>query len=127
MPAVNEPKETYLNNKKTIINTTKANEAGIKQIPSVIPSNVATPFPPLNSANIGKICPKTAKTPTIIGYKKTSFTFGNILILWCAKKGKINPLKTSNKNTGIAALGPKTLKVLVVPAFPLPNWRISIP
>ena len=39
----------------------------------------------------------------------------------------ISPLLMSAVITKAPHLDPKTLNVLVAPAFPLPNWRISMP
>ena len=88
----------------------------IGEKPSKTPALVATAFPPLNPAKIGKVCPKTAKRPKTIGE-----------IPWIPKKverrtAKV-PFKKSITKTMIPAFFPKIRKVLVVPVLPEPCSR----
>ena len=58
-----DPKETNLVMANTKIKIDIANKAPSVCIASMIPSNVAIPFPPLNPAKTGKMCPMTAAIP----------------------------------------------------------------
>ena len=59
--AITEPRDTYLviTMKMTPINK-QINPVG-QLSTSNTPKDVATPFPPLNPKNTGKLCPKTTK------------------------------------------------------------------
>ena len=61
-----ELKDTNLVRNNTIKNTPTQPKAVQGEIAIISPNNVATPFPPLNSAQMGKICPKTAANPNPI-------------------------------------------------------------
>lgn len=60
-PASMELKETNLVKYKTMRKTPVQASAVQGEIPITIPNSVATPFPPLKLAQIGKIWPKTAE------------------------------------------------------------------
>ena len=80
------------------------------------PALVATALPPLKPAKIGKVWPRTARRPKIIGeIPVTPKIVGN-------KTAKV-PLRKSIANTIIPAFFPKIRKVLVVPVFPEPCSR----
>lgn len=80
------------------------------------PALVATALPPLKPAKIGKVCPRTAKRPKIIGeIPETPKMVGN-------KTAKV-PLRKSTAKTTRPAFVPKMRKVLVVPVFPEPCSR----
>ena len=83
--------------------------------PSKTPALVATAFPPLNPAKIGKVCPKTAKRPKTIGeipeFKESR------------KENGQSSFKKSIVKTMIPAFFPKIRKVLVVPVLPEPCSR----
>ena len=80
------------------------------------PALVATAFPPLNPAKIGKTCPIIAKKPMIRG--DTSVTPSQI-----GKSTAKVPLSISTKKVIVPAVLPRTRKVLVVPVFPDPCSR----
>jgi hypothetical protein len=63
-PAQIELRDTYLVISKTVIKTRTQSIAAGKLTAKIIPKRVATPFPPLNPANIGNKCPITAVTPS---------------------------------------------------------------
>lgn len=65
-PANMELKDTKRVVNKVKANTTKQSKATAGCIANAIPKMVATPFPPLKPAQIGKICPTTAASPNII-------------------------------------------------------------
>lgn len=79
--------------------------------PRSTPALVATAFPPLNPAKIGKTCPIIAKKPMIRG--ETSVTPSQI----GSRTAKV-PLNISTKKVMVPAVLPRTRKVLVVPVFP---------
>ena len=84
--------------------------------PMRTPALVATALPPLKLAKIGKVWPRTARRPKIIGeIPVTPKIVGN-------KTAKV-PLRKSIANTIIPAFFPKIRKVLVVPVFPEPCSR----
>lgn len=84
--------------------------------PMRTPALVATALPPLKPAKIGKVWPRTARRPKIIGeIPVTPKIVGN-------KTAKV-PLRKSIANTIIPAFFPKIRKVLVVPVFPEPCSR----
>ena len=58
-----ELKETKRVRYNTRINTPTQHNAVHGEMPSTNPNNVATPLPPLKSAQIGNICPSTAARP----------------------------------------------------------------
>ena len=58
-PAKMLPTETYPVATSKIMNIPKAHKASYVNKPKVTPSNVATPFPPLNPAKTGNMCPNT--------------------------------------------------------------------
>lgn len=125
-PAIIDDKETYFEIINTAKNTTSTHALviGVKQITT--PNNVATPFPPLNPAKTGKTCPTNAATPKP-NCKLTNWSLSNANGDKNANKTAKAPLIISIVKTGIPAFLPNTLKVLVAPAFPLPNSRTSIP
>lgn len=61
-----ELNETNLVRKKTSKKTPTQPRAVHGDIATIKPSKVATPFPPLKSAQIGNICPNTAANPNPI-------------------------------------------------------------
>ena len=61
-----ELRETNLVKNRTIKKTPTHPNAVQGEIAIINPSNVATPLPPLNYAQLGKICPKTAAKPSPI-------------------------------------------------------------
>ena len=75
--------ETYPKVNNTIVKIPRAIKAGIGINPNPTPNNVATPLPPLNPANTGKICPTTTaaaatisiKSGIIISGKQPNITF----------------------------------------------------
>ena len=88
----------------------------IGEKPSKTPALVATAFPPLNPAKIGKVCPKTAKRPKTIGeIPRIPKKVGR-------RTAKV-PFKKSIAKTMIPAFFPKIRKVLVVPVLPEPCSR----
>lgn len=125
-PAAMEDNETIRLANKTIKNTImdKAQDKGKMQM--TIPKMVATPFPPLKPANTGNIWPNKAATPNP-SCKFTNSGLPNSKPLKYDKATDNVPFIISMISTGIPAFRPSTLKVLVAPAFPLPNSRTSIP
>ncbi len=111
-------------NKKT---PTQISPAGIEML-NTIPSNVATPFPPLNPAKMGYTWPRTAANPNTSLKKRRSslskYPFENRI---SENEVDIQPFKTSNIRTNDPAGFPKTLNVFVAPAFPDPWVLISRP
>lgn len=92
-----------------------------------IPNKVATPLPPLKPAKMGKICPSKAAMAKV-----------NSKLINCCVPGRYlpdnqtnltakSPFNMSVINTGHPAFFPKTRKVLVAPAFPLPYSLTSTP
>lgn len=61
-----ELSETNLVRNKTIKKTPTQPKAVKGEIAIISPKRVATPFPPLKSAQTGNICPKTAAKPNPI-------------------------------------------------------------
>ena len=61
-----ELKDTNLVRNNTIKKTPTQPKAVQGEIAIINPNKVATPLPPLNSAQMGKICPKTAANPNPI-------------------------------------------------------------
>ena len=119
--------ETYPKLNRTIIKIPRAINAGIGINPKPTPSNVATPLPPLNPANIGNICPNTtAAAATICIYPGISIS-GKYPNITLDIKMANHPFKASMMKTGIPALYPKILMVFVVPAFPEPCSLTSTP
>ena len=116
-----DPNETIL---VTII-ITKANTKQISPNLQLIvrrtPSDVATPLPPLNLKNTGKVCPITTRIPAI--WQSIAWIFESAFIIFPIKKAiniATTPFKTSQSNVRAAAFLPATLKTFVDPAFPLP-------
>jgi len=73
--AAHDPKDTILvNTIKTTANTKQINPI-CQLLISKTPSDVATPFPPLNPKNIGNVCPKTTATPAICTNNPLSASF----------------------------------------------------
>jgi len=66
MLAIIELSDTNLVRNNTSRNTPEHDNAVHGEIPSTRPNKVATPLPPLKSAQIGKICPNTAAQPNAI-------------------------------------------------------------
>ena len=91
-----------------------------------IPSDVATPFPPLNPKKIGKVCPITTAIAAICTNKalSTSLTIQPSSI---AIKIATIPFKMSQIKVSAAAPFPTLLRTLVEPAFPLPFSLTSNP
>ena len=87
---------------------------------------VATPFPPLKPAKIGKTCPTKAAIPNP-NCKLTNWLLSKTKGDKKANKTAEVPFTISINKTGIPAFLPNTLKVLVAPAFPLPNSLTSMP
>ena len=128
IPAIIDPNETYFVSVKTIKKIPRLDNAAGGWTAKTIPNNVAIPFPPLNPANKGNICPRTAQKP------KASFRFVYGAMSWIAyfdwiktRLTAIAPLRTSNIKTGIPAFLPRTRNVFVAPAFPEPCSRTSMP
>lgn len=91
--------------------------ASLTAKPNKTPNVVATPLPPLNPKNMLQLCPHIQAKPKIIRN-----------ISWSAKKTTAaKPLKISIINTAMPAGLPNTLKALVAPTLPEPNFRISMP
>ena len=90
------------------------------------PSAVATPFPPLNSKNIGNVCPSIAKNPAIYS-NNVSSTSVQIRPASIATTIAITPFSTSHTNVNAAAFFPTVLKTFVEPAFLLPFSLTSNP
>ena len=63
MLAKMELSDTNLVRNNTSRKTPEQDNAVQGDIPSTSPNKVATPLPPLKSAQIGKICPNTAARP----------------------------------------------------------------
>ena len=61
-----EANETYFVKTKTSRNTAKQHSAVCGLRPKNTPKDVATPFPPLKPAKIGKICPIIQQPAAII-------------------------------------------------------------
>lgn len=55
------PSDTKRDRRNTIKKMSKQINAANGLIPKTMPNDVATPFPPLKSAKIGKTCPNTAE------------------------------------------------------------------
>lgn len=77
------------------------------------PAVVATAFPPLKCAKMGKVWPIIAKKPmtkgeTVLTPKRIGRSVAN------------SPFKKSRRNVIIPALGPIIRNVFVVPVLPLP-------
>ena len=114
------------------VNTIKI-KANTKQINPIfqllinkIPNDVATPFPPLNPKNIGKVCPITTAIPAICN--NNSLLEPEIIFpIIIAKTIATTPFKMSHTSVKAAAFFPTLLSILVVPAFPLPFFLISNP
>ena len=62
-PPIIEDNETILEENNTIKNTNNDKQQESGKIHITIPKIVATPFPPLNPAKTGKICPTKAAIP----------------------------------------------------------------
>lgn len=106
----------------------------IGSIPNSIPHAVAAPFPPLNFAKRGNICPITAKRPQLIFKNASTSQFGgesgpaNISQAKALiQKEATKPFIKSIVKTVTPEGQPKTRKVFVVPALPLPCSRTSTP
>ena len=55
-PSIDD-REEYLKIIAIIIHATPKIKPSVNEIPKIIPKYVATPFPPLNLSQMGKICP----------------------------------------------------------------------
>ncbi len=126
--------DTYLLVRSTIPKIEKEIPMEIGSTPKSIPQAVAAPFPPLNFAKIGNMCPVTAINPHIIFRKASTSQFGgdngpenksNAMAL--NQKEGTKPFIKSMIKTAIPNGTPRTRKVFVVPALPLPCSRISTP
>ena len=62
-PPIIDDNETILEENKTIKKTSNDKQHDKGKIHITIPKIVATPFPPLNPAKTGKICPTNAAIP----------------------------------------------------------------
>ena len=111
-----EASEEYLNIKNTV-NQVKINKAPKpNDRANKIPKYVATPFPPLNFIQIGKICPKKAISAEIWKYSGKKY--------WVIATGKY-PLKVSNNKVAAAKYLFPDLSTFVAPMFPEPTFLIS--
>ena len=112
IPANIELSDTYLVNIKVKTNTTKPTKTpkGVKY--KKTPVAVATAFPPLNPANIEKMCPNMANKPHTIGLTVELSIIGS-------KQASV-PFNISAIATINPAFKPKTLYALVAPRLPLP-------
>ena len=84
------------------------------------PSVVATPFPPLNFSQTGKIWPKT-------GVMATEAICQSKLRRSMAKQTGITPFKISKAPTRAPHFKPKARITFVTPILPEPTFLISIP
>ena len=114
--APTEPNDTILvKNINTNANTKHINPTCQSTI-SNTPNDVATPFPPLNLKNTGKVCPITANKPAICASNAVSVVslkFPNTTAIATA----ITPFKISHIKVIIAAFLPTVLKTFVEPAL----------
>ena len=100
--AAHDPKDTILVNAiKTTANTKQINPI-CQLLISKTPSDVATPFPPLNPKNIGNVCPKTTAIPAICKSNSLSKFFA-IFPTIIAITIEITPFKISHINVIAAA------------------------
>ena len=83
------------------------------------PSDVATPFPPLNPKNTGKVCP-TIDAIAANCTNTSLFSYLNIFPINTAKRIATIPFKISQTRVSNATFFPAVLKAFVLPAFPLP-------
>ena len=113
------PNETYPVKNNVEKNIAKSNKLNIGYKKINTPEPVATAFPPLKFAKIGKTCPIIANAPNID--KKSTLPSINV-----GRNVAIIPLDTSHINTVTPAFFPRHLKVFVVPKFPLPSVLISV-
>ena len=107
--------------------------ATIKQIKPIsqfdiikTPSEVATPLPPLNPKNTGKVWPITTDIPA----NWTSNALLSILNIYAINNAiliAITPFKMSHTSVMAAAFFPTERSIFVVPAFPLPFSLTSNP
>jgi hypothetical protein len=66
MAAMTEATETYRVNLKKVNQTTKTDTTAIGINAKRTPAEVATPFPPRNQSQIGKVWPRTQAIPAAI-------------------------------------------------------------
>lgn len=114
-----EDMDEYRKIKNDVTHTAMKYVPKIGFTPSKTPSDVETPFPPLNLSHIGNICPITAHAPI-----KKDISFGKKFL---QKKGIANPFSKSSANTIAPTFLPSTRTAFVAPIFPDPNFRISLP
>ncbi len=77
MHAVMAAKDEYLNLNAIINQTNKLNNATIGDVHNIKPNAEATPLPPLNFNQIGKLCPTIAIKPAI----KDAVIFAGVIML----------------------------------------------
>lgn len=113
------PKEEYLKMYTTIDHRKIEQAATAGEYTRITPKAVATPFPPLNLRDIGKIWPRITATPdrAIQGPSRRFFA-----------KMMVNvPFNKSPRSVMRAGTFPIVLNTFVAPIFPLPLFWISIP
>ena len=121
-----EPNDTNLVNAININANTKQINPICQFVINSTPRDVATPFPPLNLKNTGKVWPNTTNIPANWTNKLESVSF-TIFPAIKATKTANTPFKQSHKSVKAAAFLPTVLSTLVVPAFPLPFSLTSNP
>ena len=112
-----EDKEEYLNIKDTIIHVKINKKLNPYDKANNMPRYVATPFPPLNLNQIGKICPKKA-----IKAESCKCSGRNC----CVMITGIYPFKISNIRVIAAKYLFPVLRTFVAPILPEPIFLISL-
>ena len=93
--------------------------------PNNTPSEVATPLPPLNRSQIGKLWPRMHAVAAAVAVHAGSPL--NRIAIHRATSTEATPFNTSRTNTGSPYRQPQTRHTFVAPMFPLPCCRMSSP